>query len=335
MPNRAFVFLLLLGSTAHADPDHVLRIGTLIPDGSAWGREARAFQRNVEEGTGGKVKMKVYYGAVTGDEDEQLARIKKGQLDGAMAGLMCERIAPSMRILRLPGLFESREEAAFVMNALYPELEAEAAKAGFVMPATGGMGADVYFTKTPVHNMAELRRIKLWRWTIDDVGIAMAKAMGMNVVPSAVNGAAHSFEVGEIEGMTAIPQAALAWQWSSRARYVTDLPGSYLWGCMVLSSAKYQQMTPEQRTAFRTAAAQFSGRIEAVGKVQDEELLSGKFRAQGSIPVPVSPAFRTEYFSTAATVREQVGDRFVPRALLDRVLRMLADYRVEHLRSSR
>src|SRR5689334_19609569 len=91
--------LLLLASTARADPDHVLRIGTLIPDGTAWGREARAFQRRVDEGTGGKVKMKVYWGAVTGDEDEQLARIKRGQLDGAMAGLMCEKIAPTMRIL--------------------------------------------------------------------------------------------------------------------------------------------------------------------------------------------------------------------------------------------
>src|SRR5262249_55552034 len=158
--------------------------------------------------------------------------------------LMCERIAPSMRILRLPGLFQSRDEAAFVVNALFPELEAEAAKAGFVMPATGGMGADVYFTKTPVRNMAELRKIKLWRWTIDEVGIAMAKAMGMNVVPSPVGDAAHAFEAGQIEGMTAIPQAALAWQWSSRARYVTDLPGSYLWGCMVLSSAKFHQMSP-------------------------------------------------------------------------------------------
>lgn len=115
------------------------------------------------------------------------------------------------------------------------------------------------------------------------------------------------------------------------ARYVTDLRGSYLWGCLLMSTARFNRMSSEDRTAFRAAAAQMSARVEAIGRLQDEELLAGKYRTRGPIPTPVSSAFRTELFAAARDARERLGEHFVSRALLDRVLRMLADYRAEHV----
>ena len=46
--------------------------------------------------------------------------------------------------------------------------------------------------------------------------------------------------------------------------------------------------------------------------------------------VPVSESFRVEYVAAARNARNKVADRFVPKALVDRVLQMLADYRIEH-----
>jgi hypothetical protein len=46
--------------------------------------------------------------------------------------------------------------------------------------------------------------------------------------------------------------------------------------------------------------------------------------------VPVSESFREEFFSAARAAREKLSDKFVKRALLDQVLKMLADHRAEH-----
>lgn len=335
MNRRTFWPLVAIAVVALVSParaeQQVLRIGTLMPEGSAWAREMVAFMRNVESSSDGRVRLKVYFGGSTGDEVEELDRVKRGQLDGMIGAMGCERVAPSMRIVRLPGLFQNRDEAAAIMNALIPQFEAEAGKSGFVMPVTAGMGPDVFFTKQPVHSMAELKKLRLWRWNADAVGVPMAQAMGFNVVQTEVYDTAKALAEGRVDGVAAIPLAALVWQWAARARYVTDLRGSYLWGCLLVSAPRFNQLQPEDRSAFRAAAAQMSARIEAIGRQQDEELLSGKYRAQGPIPVPVSNAFRTEFFDSARDARERLGEQYVPRALLDRVLRMLADYRAEHV----
>ena len=83
--------LLVAGYARAADPPPALRFGTLVPDGTAWARELKAFAREVEDVAHQRIKF--YWGGIAGDEREMIARIKRGQLDGA-AGAVC---APSWR----------------------------------------------------------------------------------------------------------------------------------------------------------------------------------------------------------------------------------------------
>ncbi|HWE27861.1 MAG TPA: hypothetical protein VHB97_07655, partial [Polyangia bacterium] len=67
-----------------------------------------------------------------------------------------------------------------------------------------------------------------------------------------------------------------------------------------------------------------------MGRRTDEALLGGLFAKQGAMSVPVSESFRHEYVAAARDARNKVADRFMPKELVDRVLQMLADYRIEH-----
>src|SRR5512142_1683783 len=100
--------VLLGGSARAADPAPALRFGTLVPDGTAWARELKAFAREVEEGAHQRVKF--YWGGIAGDEKETLARIARGQLDGAAGAVVCTELAPSLQVTRLQGLFPSRDD---------------------------------------------------------------------------------------------------------------------------------------------------------------------------------------------------------------------------------
>jgi len=334
---RVFVMILLsvwalvAGPRAFADEPTVLRFASVIPDGSIMATEIKRWSVDVDAATSGHVEVKWYLNGVAGDELEQGDRMMKGQLDGSAGGQMfCNRIIPSMRVTRLPGMFQSREEAADAINRLEPQMVKEAHDHGFVLLTAVSLGPDVIFTRTPVHNLAELRRIKLWRWDLDEVGIATSRQMGLPIVPLPVADAARAYDEGHVDGFLAIPLAALAFQWSARARYVTDLRGSYIWSCLVMTERALQRLPPQYQEAVRTSSARARERFEEMGRRTDEALLGGLFARQGAVSVPVSESFRAEYNAAARDARNKVADRFVPRELVDRVLQMLADYRLEH-----
>ncbi|HSN33935.1 MAG TPA: TRAP transporter substrate-binding protein DctP, partial [Ideonella sp.] len=124
--------VVLLGSAAHAE-EVTLRMGTMAPAGTAWARELNAFAREVDARTSGQVRIKWYFGGISGDEPTMGERIRRGQLDGAASGgPLCETMAPSMRVMRVVGLLTTPEEAGFVAGRLWPVFESEFHGSGMV-----------------------------------------------------------------------------------------------------------------------------------------------------------------------------------------------------------
>lgn len=327
----AVVALLAAAASARAGEPALLRVGAVAPEGSGWAREFHAFARYVEAEAKGSLRIKLYLDGVAGDELEMGARVRRGQLDGVASGqFLCQQAAPSMRVLRIPGVFQSRDEARDVVTHLLPTIEEEAAHNGFVVLGAAGLGPDVFFTREPVRSLEDVRRLKLWRWDIDDVGIAASREMGLSIVPMRLGEARRAYDDKRIDGFVAAPSAALAFQWSSVASYVTDLHSGYIYGCLIFGERPFQRLSPDQQGALRAGAARMLVGIDELGRRQDEALLGGLFGKQGLRSVPVSAAFRAEYFAAAKSAREHFADRLIPRALLERVLRMLADYRIEH-----
>src|SRR5206468_969252 len=63
----ALVALALAWAAPSAAEPVTLRLATIAPDGTAWAREVRAFNRDVEALTHGQVRFKWYLGAIAGD----------------------------------------------------------------------------------------------------------------------------------------------------------------------------------------------------------------------------------------------------------------------------
>jgi TRAP-type C4-dicarboxylate transport system substrate-binding protein len=327
----ALLTLALLPLPLAGDGPVTLRFASVAPDGSPWARELKAVARNVEDTSNGQLKIHWYFNAVAGDESEMGQRLMQGQLDGMASGQFCERVAPSLRIMRLPGLFQDREEANDVASRLQPTIDTEAHQAGVVLPASVAMGPDLIFTNKPVHNMEELRRLKLWRWANDEVGNSASRDMGLTIVPLPIPDAARAFDNGQIDGFFAIPAAALAFQWSTRARYVIDLRGNtFVWGCIIIEGKSFGRLSLPHQALLREAAAKMAMLIDRDGRHIDEQLLGGLFQRQGLQVVKVSDSFRSDFFAAAARARDRSIDRMIPRALLDRAMQLLADHRAEY-----
>ena len=334
---RALALLVLgLSATARAEerrPDGsiLLKMASPAPEGTAWAREGRAFARDVEKLTNNRVHIKYYLGSITGDEVETEARIRRGQLDGiASGGMLCMKLAPSLRVMRLLGVFQSREESAYVSGRLRQSFDEEFAKAGYVNLGELGVGPDVLFSRAPIRSMADLRRARLWVWDLDEVYLAEWRALGVDVAPAPINLAGRAYDEGRLDGFVAGPTAALAFQWSAQARYVSDLRVGFLRGCFLMNARTFDALPVDVQQSIRVAHAHLVSRLEELGRLQDQQLLDALFEKQGLRTVAVSGAFRAEFFDAAREVREHLSEKLVPKPLLQRVLTMLADFRAEH-----
>jgi TRAP-type C4-dicarboxylate transport system substrate-binding protein len=323
--------LLAIGTVAGAEPRFTIRMATVAPDNTFWAREFKAFARDVETFTHGEVNIKWYFGGIAGDEAEVRERIGRDQMDGmASGGMVCHQVAPMMRVLQIPGVFQNREEAAEIIHRLRPSIEEEAKHNGFVLTATTGLGPAVIFSRTPISSMAELKKTPLWLWNLDDVTVLMAREMGLHIVATPIAEARSAYDQGKLDGFLAIPAAALAFQWSAQARYITDLRIGFLMGCILITNRTFDRLPIDDQEYIRSQLAKMDLRFEEIGTRQDNLLLGGLLQKQGLKPLPVSETFRSGFFLAARAARERLGNKLVPAALLDRVLRMLADYRAEH-----
>jgi TRAP-type C4-dicarboxylate transport system substrate-binding protein len=331
--SRAFVVYALATacSVAHADPV-VLRMATIAPDGTSWAREAKAFGREVEASTQGQVQVKWYFGGIAGDELAVGERIRRGQLDGAAAASLCEHLAPSLRVMRIPGVFQQRGEHQHVLARLRPRLVEEFHRAGFEVITLSPFGSDIVFTRAPVHSYSDLKLQRLWVWDLDQVTRDMTTAMGMSTVPRPLEVVRGELEAGKLEGMLALPSAALAYQWSTRVKYFMDLRINMLPGCLVIASRAFERMAPVIKDDVREAGARMAVRFDQSGRDIDNALINGLFEKQGLVKLPVSDALRSAFFQAARAAREKLAPELVSRALLEQVLGWLADYRGEHPR---
>jgi TRAP-type C4-dicarboxylate transport system substrate-binding protein len=311
----------------------VLRLATLAPDGSGWARAARTFAREVEQHTAGRVRIKWYFNAVAGDEHEMLERLKKGQLDGiGSGGMVCERVMPSLRVVRLPGLTQTREEASYLIGALLPQLSAEARQAGFTYLTGAAMGPDMLFSRRPIRSFEELRQTRAWRWADDDVQLTVAREMGISVVPGAVDKAVQLFEQGKVDAFWSIPTAALVFQWAQQAPYLLDLHNGYLFGCALVASSAVDGLDPEDRRQLLAAGARLADAFTEITRETDDALLHGAFQHQGVTVVPASERLRAEFFAAWQAARRRLGEKLVPKELLDQVSGLLSDYRARKRR---
>jgi TRAP-type C4-dicarboxylate transport system substrate-binding protein len=321
--------LLLLTASASADPVR-LRIATVAPDGTAWAREMRAMSRDVLSQTSGAVELRWYFDGIAGDEEQVIERIAKGQLEGIGAGIVCTRLAPSLRILRVPGMFGNWAESLYVMGRLRTRVDGEFEQHGFVSLGEGGFGNDLVFSTIPVTSLAELQKGRFAFWNIDDVMRVALPLAGMHAVPMRIADARAALERGEIDGIITMPSPALAFQFSSVARYYSELPLAFMPACLVIARAAFDALSIDHQRVLRAAGAKFQARINDLGQEQDQRLMGGLFEHQGLRKLPPSELFRSEFFAAAQRARSQLGTGLVAPDLMQLVLRWLADYRAEN-----
>jgi TRAP-type C4-dicarboxylate transport system substrate-binding protein len=324
----AAALLAAVATPASAQPV-LIRMATIVPDGSAWHLILKEMGEKWKTASGGRVILRLFPGGVQGDDPIVVSKMRLGTLDaGLLTSVGIGQIDRGVYALQIPMMYASYEELDYVLDHMNARLEQRLADKGFVLLNWADGGRVYFFTKQPVLRPDDLKALKIFTWQGDSDDTEVWQAAGFNPVPLPSTEVTTALQTGLVTAMPAPPQAAVVLQWYQHARNMTDIKWLFLLGGSLIKKSTWDRIPADAQPAIREAAREAGRRlrqeirgaeardIEAMRKrglnvVHVDEKTEALWRtaaesAYGRVRGPVVPA---ESFDEAKRLRDEFRQR--------------------------
>lgn len=338
MTNRQGMLWVLAGLLVAAPVGAAtsFKIATLAPDGTQWMTRVRAAGEEIATRTQGRVQFKFYPGGVMGNDEAMLRKIRAGQLHGAMfsAGALGQ-IVPDAGLYGQPLLFHSYEEVSYVRARLDAAIEQRFEQGGYVSFGIADGGFAHLFSSTPVGAIDDLKGRKIWVPPNDPVSRAVFDVLGVSPVVLSLADVMTGLQTGMIDTVASSPVGAIALQWYTKLKYMTDTPLLYLYGAMLVERRTLAKLTAADQSVVREVMRSAFADINRQGRV-DHLAARDALRKQGIEFVPVAPDKLAQWQATARTARERLaGDGAQNPKLMATLRGHLAEFRKQPAAAAR
>ena len=323
------ILLLLCTLDARAADNYIFKFATLAPAGSTWMNIIDDWAKQVEKESSGRLTFKMYPGGVAGDETDVLQKIRFGQFQGgAFTGYGIGHVYSPARVLEMPFLFRNTAEIDHVRQRLMPEIESGFRSSGYELLGWMEVGFIRFFSRTPIHNLDDLRQRRIWLWQGDPLGQAFFDATKITPVPLSITDVYTSLSTGMIDTVYSTPLGAIAMQWYNKTAYVTDIPMANGIGAVIVTEKFYNSLPKDLQLLLKSTGRVTGERLVAASRTDNAKSIAVlkergiQFLMQEK---DVDPAELLRIRDHAAQVLAASG--YIPQPIFDRVRVMLDDYR--------
>jgi TRAP-type C4-dicarboxylate transport system substrate-binding protein len=320
----AFLSLVLVSAT--------IKLGGLAPEGSSYMNIANEMKKEIEDRTGGNVKIIWYGGGVMGDEPEMVRKIRVGQLHGGgFTGYGLGLIEESIRVLELPGLFKSYDEFFETWKHFESEFKDAFRKKGYELLAYFPVGFVYVFSKDPIRKLEDLKGVRLWVWAGDPVAAEVAKSLQgyAQLISISLSDVLTSLQTGMINAFYNMPYGAMALQWTKYVKYMLDFPITLASGGVVISEKALKNLKDEERkVVFETAEKYFKKASQIF--IDENRNAIKQFSKEIQILQPSDRAEVENFVKTFKKSHEAFKGKLYSAELYDRIVS-----HIENLRKSK
>lgn len=220
------------------------KIATLAPDGTNWMKEMRAGAKEIKERTGGRVDFRFYPGGIMGNDKSVLRKIRVGQLHGgAITGGGLAEILPEAQVYNLPFLFRDFAEVDYVRSKMDPVLLESLKKKGYISFGISEGGFAYLMSSAPITGVDDLEGHKVWVPEGDQISRTAFEATGVSPISLPLTDVLTGLQTGLIDTVASTPTGAIALQWHTRVKYLTDTPLMYIYGTLVLKRRTFEKLS--------------------------------------------------------------------------------------------
>ena len=247
-----------------------LKIATLAPDGTSWMKLMREAADDIQARTEGRVKVKFFPGGVQGSDKSVLRKMKIGQLQGgAVATGSLVDISPATQIYNLPFTFRSLDEVRAIRKEFDSYIVDEMAKQGYVVLGVSEAGFAYMMSDKELRTSADVQDRKVWVPEGDLIGQTTFEKGGVEPISLPLSDVYTSLQTGLIDTIVVNPSSAIALQWHTKVKYVTDFPLLFLTGTIVIDQKAFNKMSAEDQAIVRSVMASAFARMDAQNEVDE------------------------------------------------------------------
>lgn len=318
---------LALGPAGAAAQQVVVKMATLVPEGSSWHLILKENAEKWKTVSGGRVVVRLYPGGVAGDDADVVRKMRLGTLNaGVMTEVGVAEIDPSVYALSVPMMYASYEEVDYVLDKMRATLEAKLEAKGFVALNWIDGGWSHLFAQKPVATPDDLKPLKLFTPAGDPAAVEIYKAAGFNPVPLPTTELSTALQTGLVNALQVPPQVAVITQYYTHAKYMTDLKWLLLLGSTVISKSTWEKIPADVRPALLAATREAGLRLRAeVRQGGDRDVEAMKKR--GLVVVPVDARTRELWRKAAENAYPRVRGAVVPAEAFDEAMRYRDEFR--------
>jgi TRAP-type C4-dicarboxylate transport system substrate-binding protein len=325
----AAVFLLGLAPAPAGAQPTLVKMATLVPDGTSWHLVLKEVGAEWSKLSGGTVKVNLYAGGTAGDDPAVVQKMNLKTLNAAvLTSVGLAELDKSIYAFSIPMAFEDYDEVYYVIDKMRPRFEANLLKKGYVVLNWADGGWAQFFAKKPVATPDDLKKLKLFQWAGDEPLLKIWQSAGFNPIAAASTELASGLQTGLFEAFNAPPQVAVITRYYENAKYMTDLRWALLMGATVIRKETWDRIPADLQPKLLESAQRAGTKLQAeIRKSGDADVAAMKASKTGLVVVPVDAKTKELWRKTAEATYPNVRGTIVPAEAFDEALKYRDEYR--------
>ncbi|MEK9711666.1 MAG: TRAP transporter substrate-binding protein DctP [Thalassolituus sp.] len=328
---RIFAAVLLLVSlVAPATHAATLKIATLAPDGTSWMKVMRAAADDIQTETEGRVKLKFFPGGVQGSDQSVLRKMRIGQLQGgAVATGSLINISPASQLYNLPFTFRTLEEVRAIRKEFDGFIVDEMAKQGYVLLGISEAGFAYMMSSDAIRTSDDARKQKVWVPEGDLIGATTFENGGVEPISLPLSDVYTSLQTGLIDTIVVNASSAIALQWHTKVKYVTDFPLLFLTGAIIIDEKAFNRISADDQAIVKRVMAEAFASMDAQNEI-DEAGARDALAQNGIEFVELSDEDKQAWETLATSAVKELADKGIyPVDVFKKLQQRLAEMRQE------
>jgi TRAP-type transport system periplasmic protein len=321
--------VLLFSASARAgEKPLVCKLAVIAPRGTGWSDVGDEVKAEIEKRSQGRIQLIWYYGGVMGDEIDEIKKIRHGQLQGGGFTLMgLGNIAPEVKLLEMPMIFDSYEEKDYVLGKMEKTLNGIFREKGFVVLSWLEVGFAQLYSSREIHSLDDLRKTKMWVWGGEKIVSDVFTDLGFrSLIPLQLPDVLQSLQVGMVESFFGPYYTTVALQWHTHARYMTEGTFAYTPAAILVTTRFFDTLPEDLKPAFLDPWKEMMPRLNLLIRKNEREAFEG-MKAAGTRVIAFSPEDKKFMLETSEAMWRKSSGTVFPAELLQELLQIREEYR--------
>lgn len=308
-----------------------IRLGTILPSGTAQHVLLQQLGERWRKESGGTVKLVMYPDGRLGGEAEMVKKLRIKQINAALFSVNGLReIDPAVAGLQmLPQMFRNWDEVDYVRDQIRPLLEQRLRAKGFEVLCWADAGWVQFFSKEPATRPEEFSRMKMFTWAGDSQQLAIMQEVGFHPVPLETSDILLGLNTNMITAVGLPAFAALAGRINGPAPHMLDMKWVPMVGAVIVRTEVWQKIPSAIRTQLLAAAEETGVKLRERGRQDGDESVRAMQQHGLQVHQP-SAQDEVEWQEFSTLLDSKIRGNIVPAEIFDAVKLHLSEFRTKN-----